>query len=42
MDDWSPLDEDVWLTGSLLVIVRRPDGRPRPGERVVVRACGFV
>jgi hypothetical protein len=42
MDDWSPLEEDVLLKGSLLVIVRGRDGRPRPGKTVVVRGCGFV
>jgi hypothetical protein len=42
MSDWSPLDEDVLLKGSLLVIVRRPDGRPRAGQRVDVQGCGFV
>ncbi len=42
MDDWSPLEEDVLLKGTLLVTVRRPDGRPRAGQRVVIKGCGFV
>jgi hypothetical protein len=42
MDDWSPLEEDVLLKGSLLVTVRGRDGRPREGKRVVVKGCGFV
>ena len=42
MDDWSPLEEGVLLKGVLTVVVRRPDGRPRAGVRVVVRGCGFV
>lgn len=42
MDDRSPLEGDVLLTGSLLVIVRGRDGRPRPGKKVLVRGCGFA
>jgi len=42
MEDWSPLEEDVLLKGSLQVIVRGRDGRPRPERRVVVKGCGFV
>jgi hypothetical protein len=43
MGDWSPLEDDVLLKGSLLVVVRsRRDKRPLPGKRVVVRGCGFV
>ena len=42
MDDLSPLEEDVLLKGTLLVIARGHDGRPRPGQRVVVTGCGFV
>jgi hypothetical protein len=42
MNDWSPLEDDVLLKGRLAVLVRRPDGRPCAGRRVVVRACGFV
>jgi hypothetical protein len=43
MGDWSPLEDDVLLTGTLLVrVVGRTDGRPRPGRRVSVRGCGFV
>jgi hypothetical protein len=42
MGEWSPLEDDVLLKGTLTVVVRRPDGRPCPGRRVVVRGCGFV
>lgn len=42
MDNWPPLGEDVLLKGSLRVIVRTRDGRPRAGKTVVVRGCGFV
>jgi hypothetical protein len=43
MDDWSPLEEDVLLKGLLRVIVHgRRDGRPRAGQRVVIKGCGFV
>jgi hypothetical protein len=43
MNDWSPLEDDVLLTGTLTVVVRgRRDGRPRTGVRVAVRGCGFV
>ena len=42
MEEWSPLEEDVLLKGSLLVIVRDREGRPRPDKRVIVKGCGFV
>ncbi len=42
MGDWSPLEDDVLLKGSLTVIVTRPNGRPCAGQRVVVKGCGFV
>jgi hypothetical protein len=43
MDDWSPLEKDVLLKGSLLVrVIGRRDRRPRAEKRVVVRGCGFV
>jgi len=42
MEDWSPLEEDVLLKGSLYIVVRGPDGRPRAGRRVLVKGCGFV
>jgi hypothetical protein len=42
MGDWSPLEDDVLLKGTLTVVVRRRDGRPYPGRRVEVRGCGFV
>lgn len=41
--EWSPLHEDVLLKGQLQVVVRDSGtGRPRSGQRVVVRGCGFV
>jgi hypothetical protein len=42
MGDWSPLEEDVLLKGSLCVRVVGSDGSPLPKRRVVVRGCGFV
>jgi hypothetical protein len=42
MDDWSPLQDDVLLKGTLLVIVRGRDGKPKTNKRVAVHACGFV
>lgn len=43
LSDWSPFEDDVFLKGLLIVVVRnRRDGSPRAGQRVVVRACGFV
>jgi len=42
MGDWSPLEEDVLLKGSLFVRVVGRDGAPQPKRRVVVRGCGFV
>jgi hypothetical protein len=42
MGDWSPLEDDVLLKGTVTVVVRRRDGRPRAGQRVIVRGCGFV
>ena len=42
MEEWSPLEEDVLLKGSLLVIVRGRDGLPREGKKVRVKGCGFV
>jgi hypothetical protein len=42
MGDWSPLEEDVFLKGTLTVVVRRRNGRPRAGQQVRVRGCGFV
>ncbi len=42
MGDWSPLDEDILLKGTLTVVVRRRDGRPSRGQRVSVRGCGFI
>lgn len=42
MENWSPLDDDVLLTGTLLVRVLGRDGQPRAGRRVVIRGCGFM
>jgi hypothetical protein len=42
MGDWSPLDEDVLLKGSLCVRVVGRDGSPQAKRRVVIRGCGFV
>lgn len=42
MSDWTPLDEDVYLKGTLTVIVRGADGRPRAGQQISIRGCGFV
>jgi hypothetical protein len=41
MGDWSPLEDDVLLKGTLTVVVRRAAGRPRHGQRVLIRSCGF-
>jgi hypothetical protein len=42
MGDWSPLEDDVLLKGTLTVFVRRRDGRPCRGQRVTISGCGFV
>lgn len=43
MDDWSPLEEDVLLKGMLFIrVTGKRDGQPRAGQKVTVRACGFV
>jgi len=36
------LQDDVLLKGMLTVVVRRQDGNPCGGEKVVIRGCGFV
>lgn len=42
MGEWSPLDDDILLKGTLLVrVTGRRDGRPLAGKRVTVRGCGF-
>jgi hypothetical protein len=41
MGDWSPLEDEILLEGMLNVVVRRRDGRPRLGQRVGIRGCGF-
>lgn len=41
-DDWTPLQRDVSLKGSVLVVVRARDGSPRVGKKVIVRGCGFL
>lgn len=42
MAEFSPLEDDVLLKGSLLIVVRGRDGQPRPGKQVQVRGCGFI
>jgi len=43
MNDWSPLDADVLLKGTLLVrVINKRDGQPRFGKKVSVFACGYV
>ena len=43
MDDGFPLEDDVLLTGTLVVqAVGRVDRKPLSGRRVKLRACGFV
>src|SRR5213596_2747258 len=42
MNEWSPLEEDVFLKGLLTVVVRRRDGRPLSDRRVMIRGCGFT
>jgi hypothetical protein len=43
MNDWSPLDADVLLKGTLLVrVINKRDGQPRVGKKVSVFACGYV
>jgi hypothetical protein len=42
LDEWSALERDVLLKGSILVVVRGRDGSPRAGKQVTVRGCGFV
>jgi hypothetical protein len=42
MNDSFPLDNDVWLKGTLVVhAVGRRDRKPQAGRRVVVKACGL-
>jgi hypothetical protein len=42
MADWSPLENEVYLKGTLTVIVLGSKGQPREGQRVTIRGCGFV
>jgi hypothetical protein len=43
MGDSSPFEQDVLLKGTLTVrAVSRRDGKPQRGQRVIVRACGYV
>jgi hypothetical protein len=43
MSEWSAFQDDVYLKGTLLVVVRnRRDGTPKNGKRVAVHACGYV
>jgi hypothetical protein len=41
MDDFSPLEEDVWLKGTLIIHVVGRNGKPLPGKVVHVQGCGF-
>jgi hypothetical protein len=41
-ENWSPLDGDVLLKGTLTVVVYDRRGQRRAGERVLVRGCGFM
>lgn len=40
--DWSPLQDDVYLKGTLFVRVTDRQGRPKERCQLVVRACGYV
>ena len=42
MGDWSPLEDDVLLTGLLTVVVRHTNGRPARVKRVKILGCGFI
>jgi hypothetical protein len=42
MNDFSPLEDDVWLKGTLVVFAVSRRGQPQPGKQVLVRACGFA
>jgi hypothetical protein len=43
MSDWSPLEEDVLLKGTLLVrVIGKHNRQPLAGKRVTVQGCGFV
>jgi hypothetical protein len=42
MDDFCPLEDDVWLKGTLIIRAVSRKGQPQPGKRVMVRACGFI
>jgi hypothetical protein len=54
VDEWSPFDDmmpfdrigplqrEVLLKGSILVVVTGRDGSPRVGKKVTIRGCGFV
>ena len=42
MNDFPPLEKDVWLTGTLVVhAVGRRDRSPQVGRRVLVKSCGL-
>lgn len=41
MEEWSYASDDVYLKGTLLIIVKGRDGKPREGKRVQVKGCGF-
>jgi hypothetical protein len=40
--DWSPLEDDVLLTGLITVVVRQSNGRPARVKSVKVLGCGFI
>jgi hypothetical protein len=42
MSEFSPLENDVWLKGTLVIqAIGRSDRQPQPGKRVLVKACGY-
>lgn len=41
METFSPLEDDVWLKCRLIIRVLGPDQKPRRGQQVQVRGCGF-
>ena len=42
MRDWSPLEDDVFLKGTLTVFVHLRSGRAFVGQRVFFRGCDVV
>jgi hypothetical protein len=42
MSSYSPLEDDVFLKGTLVVrVTSRADGDPVPRQRVHIKACGY-